>query len=103
MAAFGIRCRSPANLPERGINSISSRSLPFPVFRARESFHGLCHSPVVNGNNGNAVEISPAGKQLFTKMLIRNGAGDLFGITTAPAGGLLAVNDGKNVINIYNR
>ena len=58
---------------------------------------------VVNGNNGNAVEISPAGKQLFTKMLINNGAGDLFGITTTPAGGLLAVNDGKNVINVYTR
>jgi hypothetical protein len=56
---------------------------------------------VVNGNNGNAVEISPAGKQLFTKTLIKNGAGDLFGITTTPAGGLLAVNDGKNVIDIY--
>jgi hypothetical protein len=58
---------------------------------------------VVNGNNGNAVEISPAGKQLFTKMLINNGAGDLFGITTTPAGGLLAVNDGRNLINIYTR
>jgi hypothetical protein len=57
---------------------------------------------VVNGNDGNAVEISPAGKQLFTKTLIKNGAGDLFGITTTPAGGLLAVNDGKNAIDIYS-
>jgi hypothetical protein len=58
---------------------------------------------VVNGNDGNAVEISPAGKQLFTKTLIKNGAGDLFGITTTPAGGLLAVNDGKNALDIYSR
>jgi glucose/arabinose dehydrogenase len=56
---------------------------------------------VVNGNNGNAVEISPAGKQLFTKTLIKSGAGDLFGITTTPAGELVAVNDGKNTIDIY--
>jgi hypothetical protein len=55
---------------------------------------------VVNGNDGNAVELSPAGKQLFTKTLIKNGAGDLFGVTTT-AGELVAVNDGKNVIDIY--
>ena len=41
---------------------------------------------VVNGNDGNAVEITPAGKQVATKTLIKNGAGDLFGIiTTRPA------------------
>jgi hypothetical protein len=57
---------------------------------------------VVNGNDGNAVEFSPAGKQLFTKTLIKNGAGDLFGITTTSAGGLLAVNDSKNAIDIYS-
>jgi hypothetical protein len=56
---------------------------------------------VVNGNDGNAVEFSPAGRQLFTKTLIKNGAGDLFGITTTAAGELVAVNDGKNVIDIY--
>ncbi len=56
---------------------------------------------VVNGNDGNAVELSPAGQQLFTKTLIKNGAGDLFGITTTPSGELLAVNDGKNVIDVY--
>ena len=48
---------------------------------------------VVNGNDGNAVEISPAGRQ--------NGAGHLFGITTTPSGELLAVNDAKNAIGIY--
>jgi len=41
---------------------------------------------VVNGNNGNAVEITPAGKQVATKTLIKNGAGDLFGIIIHPAG-----------------
>ena len=29
---------------------------------------------VVNGNNGNAIEITPAGKQLATRTLIKNGA-----------------------------
>ena len=33
---------------------------------------------VVNGNNGNAVEITPAGHQLTTRTLVKNGAGDLF-------------------------
>jgi hypothetical protein len=56
---------------------------------------------VVNGNNGNAVEITPGGTQVGTKTLIKNGAGDLFGITTTPAGELLAVNDLKNAIDIY--
>ena len=56
---------------------------------------------VVNSKDGNAVEFSPAGKQLFIKTLIKNGAGDLFGITTTAAGELVAVNDAKNVIDIY--
>jgi hypothetical protein len=57
---------------------------------------------VVNGNNGNAVEITPAGRQLATKTLIKNGAGDLFGIITTQAGnGLLVVNDGTNAIDEF--
>jgi DNA-binding beta-propeller fold protein YncE len=36
---------------------------------------------VVNGNNGNAVEVSPTGKQLVTKTLVNKGAGDLFGLS----------------------
>jgi len=53
---------------------------------------------VVNGNNGNAVEITPAGKQLATKTLIKNGAGDLFGIITTPTG-LIIANDGTNALD----
>ncbi len=56
---------------------------------------------VVNGNNGNAVEITPQGRQLATKTLVRNGAGDLFGIITTPAGNLLAVNDGTNALDLF--
>ena len=57
---------------------------------------------VVNGNNGNAVEITPAGRQLTTKTLIKNGAGDLFGIVTTQAGdGLLVANDGTNAIDEF--
>ena len=53
---------------------------------------------VVNGNNGNAVEITPAGSQLATKTLINNGAGDLFGITTT-GDGLLIANDKTNALD----
>jgi hypothetical protein len=55
---------------------------------------------VVNGNNGNAVEITPAGRQLATRTLIRNGAGDLFGIITTQGGtGLIIANDGTNALD----
>jgi len=56
---------------------------------------------VVNGNNGNAVEITPAGKQILTKTLIKNGAGDLFGIITTQQG-LLIGNDGTNALDQAN-
>ena len=55
---------------------------------------------VVNGNNGNAVEITPAGRQLTTKTLVKNGAGDLFGIITTPDG-IIAVNDGTNALELF--
>jgi hypothetical protein len=56
---------------------------------------------VVNGNNGNAIEITPAGRQLTTKTLVKNGAGDLFGIITTPAGnGMFVVNDGTNALDL---
>lgn len=57
---------------------------------------------VVNGNNGNAVEITPAGRQLTTKILVKNGAGDLFGVVTTQAGnGILVVNDGTNSLDLF--
>jgi hypothetical protein len=55
---------------------------------------------VVNGNNGNAVEVTPAGKQLATKTLVKNGAGDLFGIIATPDG-MIAVNDGTNALELF--
>ena len=55
---------------------------------------------VVNGNDGNAVEITPAGRQVATRTLVKNGAGDLFGITTTPQG-MLAVNDGTNALDLF--
>jgi len=55
---------------------------------------------VVNGNNGNAVEITPAGQQVATRTLIKNGAGDLFGIITTQTGdGLIVANDGTNALD----
>ena len=57
---------------------------------------------VVNGNNGNAVEITPAGRQLATKTLVKDGAGDLFGIVTTRAGdGMIVVNDGTNAVDLF--
>jgi len=56
---------------------------------------------VVNGNDGNAVEITPAGKQIATKTLIKNGAGDLFGVITTPRG-LLIADDGTNTLDQVN-
>jgi hypothetical protein len=56
---------------------------------------------VDNGNNGNVVEITPAGKQIATVTLVKNGAGDLFGLAVQPGGkGILFVNDGKNALDL---
>jgi hypothetical protein len=56
---------------------------------------------VVNGNDGNAVEVSPQGKQVATRELFKNGAGDLFGLTFAPVGQeLFLVDDGTNALEV---
>jgi len=57
----------------------------------------------VNGSNGNAVEITPGGRQVATIPLVRHGAGDLFGVTTPSDGqGLLFVNDGSNALDLLS-
>jgi hypothetical protein len=57
---------------------------------------------VVNGNNGNAVEITPAGKQLAAKTLVKNGAGDLFGVIATQTGdGIIIANDGTNALDEF--
>jgi hypothetical protein len=56
---------------------------------------------VDNGNNGNLVEITPAGKQIATVTLVKNGAGDLFGLAVKPGGkGIFFVNDGANALDL---
>jgi hypothetical protein len=66
---------------------------------------GLTSAPngdliAVNGNDGKAIEITPQGRQITTVTLVRNGAGDLFGVTpTASGHGLLFVNDGTNALD----
>jgi hypothetical protein len=100
-------------------NSVSAipqaltRTSAITAIQANLSAGGALHAPlgmtiapngdlvVVNGNNGNAVEITPAGKQILTKTLIRNGAGDLFGIITTQQG-LLIANDGTNALDQAN-
>jgi hypothetical protein len=55
----------------------------------------------MNGNDGNAVEISPQGHQVAKVTLVTNGAGDLFGATVASGGReLVFVNDGTNALDI---
>jgi hypothetical protein len=57
----------------------------------------------MNGNNGNAVEVSPSGHQLVKVTLVPKGSGDLFGATiTASGHGLLFVNDGTNALDLAN-
>ena len=47
-----------------------------------------------NGGDGNLVETTPAGRQVATKTLVANGAGDLFGLALTPSGrGIYYVND----------
>jgi hypothetical protein len=57
----------------------------------------------VNGNDGKAVEITPAGRQVAAVTLVPRGAGDLFGVTTVADGrGLLFVNDGTNALDLFS-
>lgn len=52
----------------------------------------------VNGNDGNAVEVTPSGAQVDTMTIDPfNGGGDLFGLTIAPRGnGILFVDDNSS-------
>jgi hypothetical protein len=51
----------------------------------------------VNAGNGDIVEITPGGKQVASRNLVTNGAGDLFGLAVAPAAhGLYFVDDAGN-------
>ncbi len=54
---------------------------------------------VTNGNSGNIVEVTPQGRQIATLTLVKNGAGDLFGIALSGTGnGIVFVNDGTNEV-----
>ena len=55
----------------------------------------------MNGNDGNAVEINPQGRQVAKVTLVAHGGGDLFGVAIQADGhGLLFVNDGTNAIDV---
>jgi len=57
----------------------------------------------VNGNDGNLIEISPAGTQVATATLIPDGGGDLFGLAVVPGGsGIYLVNDGDNTLDLFH-
>jgi hypothetical protein len=58
---------------------------------------------VVNGNNGNAIEVTPRGDQIAYVTLVKKGAGDLFGLEpTAKGDGILFVNDGNNTLDLFH-
>ena len=69
---------------------------------------GLAMAPngdvlTVNGGDGNAVEISPAGHQVAMRLLDSVGAGTLFGLAVAPGGkGLYFVDDGSNNLQLLH-
>ena len=58
---------------------------------------------VVDGNDGVATEVTPAGKQLSKTTLVKKGAGDLFGLEVTPSGdGIMFVNDGTNALDEFH-
>lgn len=63
------------------------------------------HIITVNGNDGFAVETTPRGAQVATKLLDNTGgpppgAGTLFGVLFDPEVGLVFVDDGSNSLNV---
>jgi len=58
---------------------------------------------IVNGNDGNAVEISPSGEQLGSETVIKDGAGALIGLTFTPnANAILFANDATNALDLLS-
>jgi len=92
-----------------------TRTTPLRASATRIASHGALNQPlgmvalpngdilVVNGNDGNAIEINPHGVQLLSKTVIHNGAGDLFGIALSPSRtSLLVADDGTNTLDLYH-
>jgi len=61
---------------------------------------------VVNGNDGNIIEITPAGAQIFHELIDSSGcppgAGALFGLTVVKNEGIYFVDDATNTLNLLN-
>ncbi len=56
---------------------------------------------VVRDNDGNAIEVTPAGKQTLATTLVKNGAGDLFDLAITPNDrSIRFVNDGTNELDL---
>lgn len=65
---------------------------------------GLTRAPngdliAANGNDGKLVEVTPSGNQVTKKLVIKKGAGDLFGLF-ATSTEVYFVNDGTNVLDV---
>ncbi len=56
-----------------------------------------------NGGDGLMVEISPAGREVFSIDINPGGAGTLFGLARRPGGGVFFVDDGTNMLRALTR
>jgi hypothetical protein len=91
----------------------STRTTPIVVSQNIYSRGGVLRNPLglaiapngdvlaLNASNGNVVEIDSTGKQVASKILVRNGSGALFGLSVTPNGkSLQFVNDIANTLEV---
>ena len=61
---------------------------------------------VVNGNDGNIIQITPAGAQIFHQLIDTTGcppgAGALFGLAAVKNEGIYFVDDASNTLNLFH-
>jgi hypothetical protein len=61
---------------------------------------------VVNGDDGNIIEITPAGAQIFHQLIDNTGnppgAGALFGLVVVKNEGVYFVDDASNTLNLLH-
>jgi len=92
-----------------------TRSSAFPAARAVISSGGDLNQPlgmalaptgdlvIMNGNDGDAVELAASGRQVGSRTIIKNGAGDLIGLTIVPSThAILFGDDADNALDLLS-
>ncbi|HYA67592.1 MAG TPA: hypothetical protein VED63_02565, partial [Acidimicrobiales bacterium] len=87
----------------------------FPAARAVVSSGGDLNQPlgmalaptgdlvIMNGNDGDAVELAASGRQVGSRTIIKNGAGDLIGLTIVPSThAILFGDDADNALDLLS-